>query len=76
MFGWVRSLVVNFKGITVDQAIKNFMKSNSIDEMKDVKVSTLTTTYNRMLKEYFDASKTRQDDEEKKPDAGADDSAN
>lgn len=59
MFGWVRALVLNFKGITIEDAVRNFMKNNNVEEIKDANIHTLTTTYTRMVKEYMELFKTK-----------------
>lgn len=65
MFGWVYGLKLNIPSVTIEEAIKNFMKNNNLHGDVDVNVHTLTSTYRRMLSEYMDALKTKKEDENK-----------
>lgn len=67
MFFWVHSLKVNLPAITIEGAIRNFVKHNgfiaddvdkTIQSLDDKQVHTMAQEYNRWIKELYGHQKT------------------
>lgn len=60
MFFWVRALKVNLPAVTIEDAIRNYVKHNGHitgEPIDDKKIHSFAVEYDRWIKELYDHEK-------------------